>query len=365
MRFLYQRLLKPLLFCFDPERVHRWFVTFGQLLGQFALTRWLVAVVYGYRSNNAAVEVDGLRFRTPVVLAAGFDYNAKLVQILKSVSFGGVEVGSITAVPTEGNAPPRLTRLIKSRSLLVYKGLRNDGVDAVLTRLRQTPTISDFVVGISIARSNTEEAVTLEGGIDDYFQAFSKVLASGIGDYYTINISCPNVFGGESFAHPERLQPLLEKLCSLKCHKPLYLKMPISVSDEIFDSLHQVAALFPVQGVIIGNLNKDYACLAFPEEAPKEYRGGLSGRPCSARSNELIQRVRQQFGQRFTIIGCGGTLSVEDAMAKFAAGADLIQLISGMIFEGPHLMKEISKAYGKGLHLTREPMLRPVSKSHQ
>lgn len=332
-----------MLFCVDPEIVHRWFVAVGQFLGRNRCGRWLVSVFYGYSKDDAAVVVDGIRYHTPIVLAAGFDYNAKLIQILKSVSFGGVEVGSITAIPTEGNAPPRLTRLIRSRSLLVYKGLRNEGVDAILERLRKTPRVEGFVVGISIARSNTPEATSEEGGIDDYYQAFAKVVASGLGDYYTINISCPNVYGGESFATPDRLRPLLEKLSSVKCEKPIYLKMPISVSEDVFDGLHDVANDFPIQGVIIGNLNKDYKSLEVPSEAPKEYRGGLSGRPCAELSNHWIRRVRQRYGRRFTIIGCGGILTVDDAIAKFEAGADLLQLISGMIFEGPHLMKGIAK----------------------
>jgi len=339
---LYKKCLKPVLFLFDPEIVHLWFVELGQLLGRSSFTRKLVELIYGYRKDDASLTVDGIHYKTPVLLAAGFDYNAKLVSILKSVAFGGVEVGSITAIPTEGNPKPRLTRLIKSRSLLVFKGLRNDGVDAVLERLRHAHYEKNFVIGISIARSNSQEAVSLEGGIADYHSAFEKVVASGLGDYYTINISCPNVYGGESFASPERLRPLLTKLSTIKTQKPLYLKMPISVSDDTFDALLDVAKDFPVNGLIIGNLNKDYHSLDHQDEVPKEYRGGLSGKPCRTVSTRLISRAKDRCGTRFTIIGCGGILSVEDAMEKFNAGADLLQLISGMIFEGPHLMKKIA-----------------------
>jgi dihydroorotate dehydrogenase len=354
MRFLYQRVLKPILFCFDPERVHHWFVALGGFLGLFALTRGVVSLVYGNRRADAAVVVDGIRYPTPIVLAAGFDYNGKLTQVLKAVAFGGVEVGSITALPTEGNPSPRLTRLIKSKSLLVNKGLRNEGVDRVIQRLKDTPRVPDFVVGVSIARSNAPEAASLEGGIADYRTSLERLVAADVGDYYTINISCPNVYGGESFADPHRLRLLLTSLCEIEHDRPMYAKMPISVSADEFDALMEVVDEFNLHGVVIGNLNKDYKSLDVPGEAPAEYRGGLSGRPCFEPSNEHIRRTRAKYGDRFTIIGCGGILSAADAMEKFRAGADMVQLITGMIFEGPHLMKEIARAYAEEREALRD-----------
>ncbi len=347
MRFLYQRLLRPILFRFDPEDVHDLFIRLGSMLGRFAVTRRLVAAAYGHEAGDAATTVDGITYRRPVLLAAGFDYDGRLTRILPSVAFGGVEVGSVTARPSAGNEKPRLTRLVASRSLLVNKGLRNAGVDRFIDRMRATPREPGFVIGVSIARTNDPHSASLEAGLEDYHTSLSRLAAAGVGDFYTINISCPNVFGGESFAEPERLRLLLQRLSTVRHDRPLYVKMPINPTWSEFQELLEVIADFPVNGVVIGNLNKDYRELDHPLEAPADYRGGLSGRPCAARSTELIRRTRERYGQRFTIIGCGGILSAEDALEKLDAGADLVQLITGMIFEGPHLMREISRAVAR------------------
>jgi len=344
MKILYQRVLKPILFRFDPERVHDAFVNMGEMLGRFGISRRLVKRVYGYGETGTGFEVDGIRYARPVLLAAGFDYNGRLTRILPSVAFGGVEVGSVTARPSPGNPKPRLTRLIRSRSLLVNKGLRNGGVESFIRRMRHTPREPGFVIGVSIARTNDEIAATPAGGINDYFESLSRLVAEDIGDFYTINISCPNVFGGESLAEPNRLRQLLTRLSEVEHTKPTYVKMPINLQWSDFMELLEVIDSFNVQGVVIGNLNKSYDELDFPQEAPSRFCGGLSGRPCFPRAVELVRRTRIEFGERFTIFGCGGILSADDAIAMFHAGADLVQLITGMIFEGPQLMKEICAA---------------------
>jgi len=341
-RQAYKRVLKPLLFRTDPEKAHRLFTYVGEHAGRWEAARWLVDRMYGYHGPDITRTVDGLNYRTPIVLAAGFDYNGQLTQILRSVGFGGVEVGSVTAYPTEGNRPPRLRRAVKSRSIIVNKGLRNDGVDRVIARLKRRGSPSDFVVGVSIAMTNAPSSATLEGAIDDYATSFIKVNQADVGDYLTVNISCPNVHGGESFTAPDRLRRLLERLDEIPCTKPLYAKMPINVQWEQFRELLDLLRHFQFSGVIIGNLNKDYESLDEPEEAPQEYRGGLSGRPTFKTSNDLICKTRAYCGSDFTIMGCGGVMSPEDARRKMQSGADLIQLISGMIFEGPHLMKDIA-----------------------
>jgi dihydroorotate dehydrogenase len=343
-RFLYQRSLRPILFRMDPELVHDRFVDLGELLGKSSLGRASVSIAYGVR-GDASVTVDGLRYSSPIVLAAGFDYNARLLRILKSVGFGGVEIGSVTARPCAGNPPPRMRRLVRSRSLVVYKGLRNDGVETITRRILATPRQDGFVVGVSIARTNDEIAATLAGGIDDYRTSLAYLVEQNAGDFYTLNISCPNVHGGESFGEPARLTELLSALSDIRHDRPVYIKMPIDLRWDDFSELMDVIDRFDIRGVVIGNLNKDYRELAVPAEAPAEYRGGLSGAPCFARSTRLIRATRERYGDRFTIMGCGGIMSPDDAMEKFDAGSDLLQLISGMIFEGPHLMREISRAY--------------------
>ena len=346
MDFLYRHALKPILFKLSPDFVHEVFITTGEIAGCTALSRALFGLFYGYRGPDISKTVDGIAYRTPVLLSAGFDADGRLTRILPSLSFGGEEIGSTTAHVCEGNPLPRMTRLIRNKSLVVYKGLRNRGVDALIAKLKRTPRIKGFVLGISIARTNTPSASTdVEAGIRDYVESFTKLNAANVGDYYTINISCPNSFTGETFIQPELLAQFLPRLREVPCEKPVYLKMPINVPWEQFVELLAIADKNNIQGVIIGNLNKNYSHLKYPEDAPKEFRGGLSGAPTFALSNELIKKTREKYGTRFTIIGTGGIFTPEQAMQKFAAGADLIQLVTGMVFEGPGLMKEICERY--------------------
>lgn len=348
MDFLYRHVLKPMLFKLSPDSVHEVFVAVGEIAGRFWPARKLFAHIYNYPGLDINKTVDGMTYRTPVLLSAGFDSDGRLTRILPSLAFGGEEIGSTTAHPCEGNPLPRMTRLIRNKSLVVYKGLRNHGVDALIKRLARTRRVPGFVTGISIARTNEQEAATdVEAGIRDYVETFKKLNAAGIGDYYTINISCPNSYTGETFIEPVLLARLLPRLREIPCTKPVYLKMPINIPWEQFAQLLDIADRNGIQGVIIGNLNKDYNHLKHPEDAPKEFRGGLSGAPTFKLSNELIKKTREKYGTRFTIIGTGGIFTPDDAMAKFAAGADLIQLVSGMIFEGPGLMRKICERYAK------------------
>jgi len=348
MAFLYSRVLKPILFLFDAEFIHEVFISVGEFLGRFRITRKIVSIFYGYRGGDISRTIDGITYKSPILLSAGFDYNGRLTQILSSVGFGGEEVGSVTARPCAGNPKPRLTRLKKSKGILVYKGLRNDGVEVVMKRLKARRATKDFIVGVSIAKTNDEVCATVEGGIEDYLYSYRRLNEESAGDYYAINISCPNSFGGETFTTAPLLEKLLSALSTIKTNKPVYLKMPINLEWNDFESLIDVAKKFSfIRGFIIGNLNKNYSELDFTEEAPKEYRGGVSGKATFARSNNLIQKTRAKVGKSMTIWGCGGILSADDAEAKTNAGADAIQLITGMIFTGPHLVKNICHAIAK------------------
>jgi len=348
MDFLYRRVLKPILFKLSPDRVHDLFTIVGETAGRIAPLRWLFALVYGYRGPDISKTVDGITYRTPVLLSAGFDPDGRLTRILPTLSFGGEEIGSVTAHACEGNARPHLTRLIRNKSIVVYKGLRNNGVDALIAKLKKTPRAKGFVLGISIARTNEQSAAAdVEAGVRDYVDSFKKLNEAGVGDYYTLNISCPNAYTGETFIVPENLARLLTRIREVPCTKPVYLKMPINIPWEQFAQLLDIADKNAIQGVVIGNLNKDYSHLKHTEDAPSGYRGGLSGMPTAKLSNELIKKTRERYGKRFTIMGVGGILTPDDAMEKFAAGADLIQLISGMIFEGPGLIKKICGRYAR------------------
>lgn len=342
---VYTHLLRPLFFQFDPELVHNQMVNLGEFMGKSPLGRGVIRAVYGHKDSRININIDGIAYHSPVLLAAGFDYNGRLTQILPSIGFGGEEIGSVTLRPSEGNPQPRLTRLPKNNSIIVNKGLRNHGVDALISLLQSRPQIPGFVRGVSVARSNVKETTGTQAGIDDYVQCYQKLVNAGVGDYYTLNISCPNAFGGEAFSEPELLRQLLSAVNTVRSPKPLYLKMPINKLWPEFRELLAIADNFGINGVIIGNLNKNYDDLAYRDEAPGEYRGGLSGKPCQKLSNELIRRTKETYGDRFIIFGCGGIMSAADANEKLDAGADLLQLITGMIYKGPGIIGEINKAY--------------------
>lgn len=345
LKFAYKKILRPILFKTDPEFIHDRFIEIGEFLGKYTLAREIISGLYQYKGQDIAKTVDDILYKTPIILAAGFDYNARLTQVLQTVSFGGVEVGTITARPCEGNSKPRLTRLVRSKSIVVWKGLRNDGVEKIISRLKARH--SQLVVGVSIGRTNDKRASSTQAGIADYLYSLKRLTEEDIGNYYTINISCPNAYGGESFTNPVLLGNLLGMLSKIKDTKPRYIKMPINLNWKEFDKLLQIINCSDIRGVVIGNLNKNYSDLDYPEEAPSIFRGGLSGKPCFKLSNELIKKTRDKYGDRFTIIGCGGISSPQDALEKFKCGADLIELISGMIFEGPQLMKEICMFYSE------------------
>ena len=349
MDTLYVHALKPLLFRMHPDTMHRWFVAIGESAGKCTLTRTLLSALYEYSGHDISKVVDGITYRTPVLLSAGFDADGRLTRILRHLSFGGEEIGSTTAYVCAGNPRPHMTRLIRNKSLVIYKGLKNSGVDALIERLKRTPRTPDYVLGISIARTNTQESCADNAaGIADFVLSYKKLNDANVGDYYTINISCPNTFSGETFNTPELFAELLAALAHVPTTKPVYIKMPINHDWDMFKKLLEIADRHNfVRGLVIGNLNKDYGDLDHTEDAPKEFRGGLSGKPCFALSNTLIRKTREAYDDRFTIIGVGGIFTPHDAMEKFEAGADLVQLITGMVFNGPGLMQEICTEYAK------------------
>ncbi len=341
--FLYKNVLKPVLFLFDAEKVHNSFADFGKILGSFSLTQKLTHASFAFKHPVTAKKIDDIIFPNPVGLSAGFDYNALLTGILPDVGFGWHTIGTITYEPYEGNPVPRLKRLPESKGLLVNKGLKNIGTRGIIQKLEgrkfRIPT------GISIASTNKLFKNTKEQIIDILmsFQLFeeSRVDLS----YYELNISCPNTFGGEPFTTPQRLKLLLTALDKLAITKPIYVKMPIDQSAEETLELLKVIDKHHIQGVILGNLtkNKNNPAVSTTERKIwQESRGNVSGKATWELSNNLIKLTKKKYKKRFTIIGTGGIFTAEDADEKLKLGADLVQLITGMVFEGPQLLGKIS-----------------------
>ncbi len=341
---LYKNCVKPIFFHFDPEFIHDSNTSAGKNLGKSSFARKCIELMWAYRNPVLVKKIDGITFSNPIGLSAGFDYNGDLTDILPSVGFGFHTIGTVTLKPYEGNLKPRLGRLPRSHALLVNKGLKNVGAKAIIKKLLK----HKFTIptGISIASTNTSFASEKEQ-IDDILQCFQLFESSSLQHaYYELNISCPNTFGGEPFTTPARLEKLMKKMDELCLKKPLYIKMPIDQSNEKTLSLLHTIDKHKVQGVIFGNLTKDKKNPAVHPQDKKIWltrKGNISGKPTWQRSNKLVSLTRRHFGKRFTIIGTGGVFNGRDAEKKLDAGADLVQMITGMIYEGPQVIGSINQ----------------------
>ncbi len=333
----YKWILKPIFFKFDPEKVHDFVSSTGHFLGKYNLSRKITSVLFNYQNPILEQNILGINFKNPIGLSAGFDKNAELTDIIPSVGFGFMEVGSITGESCKGNPKPRLWRLKKSGSLAVYYGLMNDGCEVIARRLKNKKF--SIPVGISIAKTNCKETADTDKAIADYFKAYQSF--NDIGDYFTINISCPNAFGGQPFTDIRKLDALLQKIASIPKTKPIFLKLSPDLSQEEIDAIIDTATKWQIDGFICTNLtkNRDNKNI-LDKNVPK--LGGLSGKVLGNLSNDLIKYVYQKTEGKFIIIGVGGVFNAEDAYQKIKAGASLIQIITGMIFEGPQVISGIN-----------------------
>ncbi len=342
IRFFYKNILKPIYFRMDPEGVHDRMILMGKFLGSNIITRSITSILFNYSNKKLEQEILGIRFKNPIGLAAGFDKNADIVKILPSVGFGFEEIGSVTGEPCEGNPKPRLWRLKKSEGLVVYYGLKNEGCEKIREKLKGK--IFNIPIGVSVAKTNCQQTADKKAGIKDYAKAFSTL--KDIGSYITLNISCPNAFGGRPFTNAEDLDDLLNEIEKIPCDKPVFIKLAPDLSASELDDIISTCNNHRIAGFVCTNLTKNRT----NEEINKHLKdgevkmvGGISGKPIRDLSTKIVKHVYQKTKGRYIIIGCGGVFSAEDAYAKIKAGASLIQLITGMIFEGPQLISDINR----------------------
>lgn len=343
--FKYQYFLKPLLFLINPEIVHEYMLKFGEFLGCNSVIKKIFSHSVQFKHSHLHQKIAGIEFQNPIGLAAGFDYNAQLTQILPSVGFGSETLGTITNTPYGGNPRPMLGRLPKSQSLMVNKGFKNIGANKIIQKLNNLRL--SIPVGISIGRTNSPILKTQKQSIEDIVGTFKKFESSKVENtYYELNISCPNLIHGEniSFYPPKNLKELLEALQKLNIGKPVFIKMPIEKTNKEFLSMLEIINKYKfIKGVIIGNLQKNRKDPSFDQNEVRQWPvGNFSGKPCEQRSNELIKLTYQKYKKRLVIIGCGGIFSTQDAYNKIKLGASLIQLITGMIYNGPTLISQIN-----------------------
>lgn len=336
--FVYKKVCKPIFFRRDPEDVHDHMTAMGRVLGSNIITRKLTGLLFRYSDPILEQTILGIKFKNPIGLSAGFDKDALLTGIMPEVGFGFEEIGSITGEPCEGNPKPRLWRLPKSQGLVVYYGLKNKGCEAVSARLRGAKF--NFPVGVSIAKTNCAQTVEAEAGIEDYFKAYKAFL--DIGDYFTINISCPNAFGGQPFSDKEKLDALLSKLETIPAKKPIFLKISPDLSEEDLNNVLEVVFRHKISGFVCTNLTKKREGNSKIKDENVPEKGGLSGKVVEDVANKFIADIYKKTRGKYIIIGVGGIFTAEDAYKKIRLGASLGQLITGMIFNGPQATSEIN-----------------------
>ena len=344
---LYKHVAKPVLFAFSPDQAHDMVIRLLSLAGGVPGFAGAVRAFSVSRHQELEVEWKGMYFSSPVGLSAGLDKSGRVVPMMKALGFGFSEVGSVTARPCKGNEKPWFYRLPHTESLVVHVGLANDGAEKVMRRLAKLPRPfrEEYPTILSVARTNDEAASSDEAGIEDFVTTVRHAEASTAVQMIEINISCPNAFCGERFTDPALFKQLLRAIKKLKPSKPMLIKMPIDLSWKQTQKIIDVAAEFSmVSGLVFGNLKKDRSDVVIHERdtLPETRLGGLSGAPTRAKSTELLRNTYQAYGDRFTLFGVGGVLSAEDAYEKIKAGASFVELVTGIIMNGPQFVEEVN-----------------------
>ncbi len=340
---MYKSVIKPLLFKLDAERAHH--LIFDNLKRANGLpgTAALLRGLYDYQHPSLAREVFGLKFPNPVGLAAGFDKNAVLTDELATMGFGFVEIGTVTPRPQPGNPTPRLFRLPKDAALINRMGFNNDGAAAAAARLARRQN-RQLIIGGNIGKNKDTPN---ERAADDYVAAF-EALAEVV-DYFVVNVSSPNTPGLRELQDKKPLISLLQQVqaknLARPTPRPLLLKIAPDLTDAQLDDILEIARETQLSGLVATNTTISRAGLSTPTPTVTGYgAGGLSGRPLRARATEVIAYLHQKSQGGLPIIGAGGIHSAQDALEKLAAGATLVQLYTGFIYEGPGLVKRIKQA---------------------
>lgn len=340
----YKKVVKPVLFKQKPDSVHKQMIKMAKFVGAVPGVRSLPKV-WGYQNKTFLEQtVAGVTFRNPVGLSAGMDKAIETPRVMRAVGFGFMTGGSVTWGKYKGNDGAWFYRLPNTNSLVVNAGLPSEGTERVLERVNKYPkaVFDRFPLVVSVAKTNSREAASDMDAIRDYAVSLALFDSERNVGALEINISCPNTFGGEPFTTPERLDMLLTAVDALELAKPVFIKMPISADMKVFKKLIDVVAKHDVAGVTIGNLRKDRENVELKDDLPKEVKGNLSGEPNREISTRLVRDTYKRYGDKLVIIGVGGIFTAEHAYEKIKAGATLVEMITGVIFEGPQVIGEIN-----------------------
>ena len=337
---MYKRLIRPVLFLFDPEGVHYFSFAAIRLLHRIPFMGVIIRSLYASHKPTLEREVFGLRFPNPVGLAAGFDKDAKLYHELANFGFGFIEIGTVTPKPQGGNPKPRLFRLKKDKGIINRMGFNNEGVVAAARRLKKNKGV---LIGGNIGKNKTTPNDQAQ---DDYLICFDALF--DVVDYFVVNVSSPNTPNLRDLQEKEPLSKLLNVLqkrnSEKSSRKPILLKIAPDLSDSQVDDIIEIVANTKIDGVIATNTTLSRTGLMSSAELTNQ-AGGLSGKPLTKRSTEVISYLHTKSKAAFPIIGVGGIHTPEDAQEKLAAGASLVQLYTGFVYEGPGVVKRMNRSF--------------------
>ena len=333
---MYKKIVSPFLFLFDPESVHNFTFILLKLSFKFPLTKYIVSFFLSLEDPKLEKRLFGLNFKNPVGVAAGLDKNAAHIREFSSFGFGFVEVGTITPEPQIGNPKKRLFRLEKDNAIINRMGFNNEGLEKILTRLKNN---YDVIIGGNIGKNkstpNSEAKL-------DYLKCFKKLY--DYVDYFVINISSPNTPGLRELQTPNFLRDLFKDVnierANRKKYKPILIKISPDLEKNKIDELLQIIKHCKIDGIVATNTTVNFPKLV---SKSKNESGGLSGAPLQKKSNQIISYISKKTDGKLPIIGVGGILSAKDAINKLRCGAHLVQLYTGIIYEGPVIAKKIKK----------------------
>ena len=337
------RILKFFLFKINPESAHHLTFNLLHFLFRIPLVPAIFKWSYQYKHPRLEKKLLGLTFKNPVGLAAGFDKDAKHIELLDALGFGFIEIGTLTPKPQSGNDKPRLFRLPQDEALINRMGFNNEGVDAAVERIKKIKN-KQIIIGGNIGKN---KVTPNEDAINDYIYCFEKLY--NYVNYFVVNVSSPNTPGLRSLQEKE---PLLNILSTLQAKnvegknpKPILLKIAPDLTEEQLNDIVEIVVVSKIAGVIATNTT----IAREPLSTDKDYvesigAGGLSGKPVREKSTEVIRYISKKSKGQFAIIGVGGIHSAADAQEKILAGADLVQLYTGFIYEGPSLISKINKS---------------------
>ena len=336
---MYKKLLKPILFCIDPERVHEITFFFINLIFKIPLVSSLISKIYSLKNPILETEVFGIKFPNPIGLAAGFDKNAKLYNEFSNFGFGFIEIGTVTPLPQEGNPKKRLFRLVSDEAIINRMGFNNTGVEEVIKRLKYNKGV---IVGGNIGKNKITD---FNNSIKDYLICFEKLYPYV--HYFAVNVSSPNTEKLRDLQQKDLLKNLLEaiqkKNKSYSFPKPVLLKIGPDLSQDQLIDVIEVIAETSLDGIIATNTTLSRDNLSSSDNLVNQ-KGGLSGKPISKKSTNIIKFLHQKSNGSIPIIGVGGIMNPDDAIEKIKAGATLIQLYSGFVYSGPSIVKKINNA---------------------